>query len=202
MELTQMPVDTGGLPERRKHEHEKYVRAYQANNYAMGRARMLDAVADLVGLGTRGAYLDVGCGRGEMLGHAAVLGFNPVMGVEVVPALVDGRRVLHGEVHDLPFPDSMFDTVTMFDVIEHLLPGDDELACRELARVARRHVLVTANNKSSQLAVGEELHINRRSYDQWGELFREWFGPGVTRLCSTGGFKRHDYSPTWRVDLA
>ncbi len=193
--------ENGPLIGRRGFEHEKYIRAYQTNSYGMGHARMLEAVADLVELGTRGSYLDVGCGRGEMLGHAMVLGFNPVMGAEVVPSLVDGVRVLWGEVHDLPFADAMFDVVTMFDVIEHLLPGDDELACRELARVAKRHILITANNKTSQLAIGEELHINRRPYEEWDELFRGWFGSGAARLRSTDQRRRHDFSPTWRVDL-
>ena len=200
MELTQMTSENERSTERR-YEHEKYIRAYQTNSYAMGHARMLEAVTDLVNLGTRGSYLDVGCGRGEMLGHAKAMGFDPVRGVEVVPNLIDGTRVLRGEVHDLPFVDSMFDVVTMFDVIEHLLPGDDELACHELARVARRHILLTANNKPSQLAIGEELHINRRPYDEWNALFHGWFGSGVTRLCSTDQRRRHDFSPTWRVDL-
>lgn len=189
------------LVERRTFEHAKYDRAYQNNRYGMGHARMLEAVADLVELGTLGSYLDVGCGRGEMLGHAMVLGFNPVMGLDVVSSLTDGVRVLQGEVHDLPFIDNFFDVVTMFDVIEHLLPGDDELACRELARVAGRHVLLTANNKPSELVPGEELHINRRTYDDWDRLFREWFGHKVTRLYSTDQRRRRDFSPTWRVDL-
>jgi SAM-dependent methyltransferase len=191
------------LLDRRLFEHAKYIRTYREQNYGMGHIRMLDAVADLGGLGTRGAYLDVGCGRGEMLGHAAVLGFNPVMGAEVVPNLVDGLRVIHGEAHALPFADDSFDVVTMFDVIEHLLPGDDELACRELLRVARRHILLTANNKPS-IALGMELHINQRPYEEWDRLFNEWFGPGVRRLTSEDDSirRRQDYSPTWRVDLS
>ena len=105
------------LTERRAFEHAKYVRAYQANNYGMGWSRMMDAVADLVELPDRGSYLDVGCGRGEMLAHATALGFEPVQGTEIVPSLIDGARVVRAEVHELPFKDLKFDVVSLFDVI-------------------------------------------------------------------------------------
>jgi hypothetical protein len=133
-----------------------------------------------------------------MLSEAAELGFSPVKGTEVVPALIDGERVVRAEVHALPFPDKSFDVVTMFDVIEHLLPGDDELACRELARVARHHVILTANNRPSFNKDGDDLHINRRDYAEWDRLFATWFAPArVTWLKGP----RNYVSEAWRVDL-
>ena len=181
----------------RKIEHQKYSRAYAGGHYGMGAPRMADAVADLAAIPSRGSYLDVACGRGEMLRHAEALGFSFVQGTEIVPALIDGSRVVYGEVHALPFPDKSFDVVTMLDVIEHLIPGDDETACRELARVARRHILLTANNRESKKAIGEELHINRRPYEEWDCLFRSWF-PG--RIEWIKG-ERNYISEGWRIDL-
>jgi ubiquinone/menaquinone biosynthesis C-methylase UbiE len=184
------------LDVRRKAEHAKYERAYTESEYGMGERRMADTLSDLKAL-PRGSLLDVGCGRGEVLDQAAQMGFAPVHGVEVVQSLTDGKRVVFGEVHALPFSSSAFDVATMFDVIEHLIPGDDELACKELARVARKHVLITANNETSQRAIGEELHINRRAYDEWDALFRRWFPGSVTRMA---GERQHP-SQGWRVDL-
>src|SRR5262245_61808815 len=69
--------------ERRAAEHAKYVRAYASANYGMGDARRHSAVADLAAL-PRGSYLDVGCGRGEMIAEALRLGFIPCDGTEVV----------------------------------------------------------------------------------------------------------------------
>jgi ubiquinone/menaquinone biosynthesis C-methylase UbiE len=184
------------LSDARVIEHEKYVRAYARSSYRMSAPRMADAVRDLAVL-PRGSYLDVGCGRGEMLDQADRLGFGPVQGVEVVADLIDGTRVLRGEAHALPFADQSFDVVSCFDVLEHLIPGDDEGACRELARVARRHVLLTANNRTSQRAIGQELHINRRPYEEWDALFRAWFPGTVTWLT---GERQHP-SEAWRVDL-
>lgn len=185
------------IDEARAAEHAKYRRAYTAQpNYRMGQRRMMDAVRDLAALPCRGSYLDVSCGRGEMLGHAKRLGFSPIQGTEIVPELIGGN-VVRAEVHALPFPDKSFDVVTLFDVIEHLIPGDDELACRELARVARKHILLTANNRPACNKAGDDLHINRRPYEQWDALFRAWFPGKVTWIKG----RRHFVSEGWRVDL-
>lgn len=176
-------------------EQKKYDAAYQLEKYGMGGLRMQDAVDDLSSL-PRGSYLDVGCGRGEMLDKAIKMGFSHVKGVEVVPDLIDEERVVAGEAYSLPFEDKSFDVVSLFDVIEHLIPGDDELACREMNRVACKHILLTANNRPSRLPDGTDLHINIRSYDEWDELFREWFDGSVVRLKN-----RKYVSAGWRIDL-
>ena len=188
------------LIEARKREHEKYAVAYSAEKYRMGPQRMHDAMRNLADLPCRGSYLDVGCGRGEMLDYAERrLKFASVQGVEVVPNLIDGVRVVRAEGHALPFPDKSFDVVTLFDVIEHLLPDDDEAVCRELLRVARQHILLTANNQESTLPDGTQLHINKRPYPEWERLFTEWFAPATVRVAPC----RITYavSPMWRVDL-
>lgn len=177
-------------------ERARYTTAYARENYRMGQRRMADAVRDLAALPCRGSYLDVSCGRGEMLVHAEHMGFAPVQGTEVVHTLLN-ERVIYAEVHALPFGDDAFDVVTMFDVIEHLIPGDDERACRELACVARRHILVSANNRPSLEPDGSDLHINKRPYEEWDTLFRAWFGPATVTWL-----KGHRYvSETWQIDL-
>jgi SAM-dependent methyltransferase len=186
------------LANNRLDEHAKYVRVYaERPKYRMKAERMVQTVRDLEALPARGSYLDVSCGRGEMVKEALRLGFMPCHGTEIVPQLIDGVTVVRAEVHALPFCDKAFDVVTMFDVIEHLIPGDDRLACLEMARVARKHVLLTANNKPSN-KTGVELHINRRPYPEWDALFREWFAPGkVTWLKS----RTPRVSEAWRIDL-
>lgn len=182
----------------RKLEHEKYHRAYEADRYRMGGARKADAEQDLAELTVRGSYLDVGAGRGEMLDWAEKLGFEKVVGTEVVPQLLaNDARLVPAEGHKLPFPDNSFEVVSMFDVIEHLLPGDEELVCRELLRVASHHVLLTANNRPSKNHKGEDLHINIREYTEWDALFREWFAG-----CAVDWKKGRNYvSEGWRIDL-
>lgn len=182
----------------REAERDKYVKAYQAPNYHMGGTRMAHAMEDIRALDPGQSFLDVSCGRGEMLDFADSLGYEDVIGTEIVPELIAGDvRVQLGYVHDLPFADERFDVVTMLDVIEHLIPGDDERACSELLRVARRHIILTANNKPSRSLLGEELHINRRPYEEWHELFQRWFSG-----CKVTWIKRgRTVSETWRIDL-
>jgi len=186
------------LDEARAAEHEKYSRCYEKAHYRMGARRMDDAIRDLEDIPSRGSYLDVSCGRGEMLRHAYKLGFGKAKGTEIVRRLIDGERVVFAEVHALPFDVDAFDVVSMFDVIEHLVPGDDELACRELARVAKKHVLLTANNRPSLNHVGDDLHINKRGYEEWDSLFRQWFYPNKVMWI-----RNHDYvSEGWRIDFS
>lgn len=192
-----MSCEVADLKAQRAIEINKYISAYQSPRYAMGARRMKDALKALRNLPSGGAYLDVSCGRGEMLIAAEQMGYKPCVGTEVVPGLVDGNRVQFAEAHDLPFEDNSFVVVSFFDVIEHLMPGDDEAACRELLRVASRHVLITANNLTSRNAIGDELHINRREYSDWDSLFRQWFSG-----CRIVMEKELSYvSQLWRIDL-
>jgi ubiquinone/menaquinone biosynthesis C-methylase UbiE len=133
-----------------------------------------------------------------MLRYAMTLGFGPIQGTEVVSRLCHHPDIIWAEAHYLPFVDHSFDVVSMFDVMEHLIPGDDEAACRELDRVARHHVLLTANDQHSTMGGGEELHINLRSHTEWDVLFRRWFHGCVTWL---GGDQSYP-AQRWRIDYA
>jgi SAM-dependent methyltransferase len=163
-------VDGGQLAPRRQSELAKYVEAYRATDYRMGSGRMDSAMRDIADF--EGSLLDVGCGRGELLDIAEGFGLES-KGVEVVPDLIDGERVMYGEAYALPFPDKSFDHVTMFDVMEHLLPEDAERTVRELARVARQTVTIAISNVSD-VRHGVELHINRRPYEDWDRDLRRW----------------------------
>ncbi len=182
----------------RLHEQEKYTRAYEAPNYKMGLKRKADAVRDLSRIPQRGAYLDVSCGKGEMLTEAEKMGFRPVQGTEIVPALIDGTRVVRAEVHALPFTDKSFDVASLLDVIEHLIPGDDRMACAELQRVARKYILITANNRDSFNHLKQQLHINKRPYQVWDSMFRQWFTGTVTWIKDA---RRQHVSEAWRIEL-
>lgn len=167
----------------RKGEIEAYVQAYASPMYRMGTRRRASVQAILGGL-PRGSLLDVGTGRGETLAFAKAAGHGPVMGTEVVPALL-AEDVVYAEAHALPFPDGSWDHVTCFDVLEHLVEDDIEPALREMLRVARRSVTVSASERSD-IREGRELHISKRPVKQWLEVITECWGP-TARLIGNAG---------------
>lgn len=180
-------------------ELAKYDLAYRAPNYHMSEQRAAAIRRTLEELPHRSSYLDVSCGRGEMLRYAREIGFATVAGTEVVPELIGGD-ISYALAWELPFGDRSFEVATLLDVIEHLLPGDDEAACRELARVATRAVLLTANNLPSH-PHGDptiELHVNKRPYPEWDQLFRAWFSAGKVTWLKHRVAKR---SELWLVEL-
>lgn len=147
-------------------EVQKYEHAYRHDDYRLGDRRRAHILEHLERL-PRGSLLDVSTGRGEVLQIARDLGHRPVQGTEAVEYLCDDLNVVHALGHDLPFADNSYDTVTMFDVMEHLLPEDTKAVCQEIARVAKQRVLLTIHNGSHRYR-GQELHVNRRkSYEAW-----------------------------------
>lgn len=110
--------------------------------------RLADTVA-MIPASTR-SILDVGCGRGELLRRSGV---SFAVGVDLASR---GMRHVAGpkavaSILALPFADASFDLVLCAETLEHLDPAILEGAARELARVARRHVLVTTPWKEDLL---------------------------------------------------
>jgi SAM-dependent methyltransferase len=182
-------------------EFEKYRHVYAAlPNYRMGELRMVDARADLLWSVKRHCnnYLDIGCGRGEMLDYAADVFGLEAMGTEIVPELCDGVRVRELPIHELDqFGFGAFDFVTAFDVIEHLLPGDDMTLIHQLGRIAGKCLALTANNKPSvDPTTGADLHINKRPYNEWDSIIRGILEPVWTVERQTD---KQYVSETWRA---
>jgi ubiquinone/menaquinone biosynthesis C-methylase UbiE len=108
-------------------------------------------LAELFALAAPESILDVGCGEGVLTEQwARQLGDRPVVGLD----LDDGKlaadwaararqnlefRTFDGG--DLPFADKEFDLVAAIEALEHV--PDPETKVAEMARVARRHLLVS-----------------------------------------------------------
>lgn len=84
--------------------------------------------------------LDVGCGHGE---YIDALRNREVVGIDIL-AYKERSRIVRGDATNLPFRDDSFDTVLMFEVLEHLYNPVAVLS--EVQRVAREKLLLSVPN--------------------------------------------------------
>lgn len=111
---------------------------------------------------TQGTVLDVPVGTGRFLQLYKDLGLKAA-GVDYNNSMLDHARnkypdaiLEQGDITKLRFADGSFDTVVCVRMLHLITPHEVTIVIRELQRVARSHVIVSAN-------VGEVTRSNRRS---------------------------------------
>ena len=182
-------------------EKEKYEAIYKRPGYKMGERRKLHATQIINTWNPENqvkSFLDVGCGRGEILEYAKQKGFR-TCGTEIVSYLVNPEKsIIYAEADNLPFADNSFDYITCLDVIEHLVPGVEIPVFQEFKRVARERILMTIANFPSPGLNGAELHINIKSYQEWDYILRGIFSDAIVIWHPRGS----NISETWEIILA
>jgi len=144
------------------------------------------------------SVLDVGCGSGDNLAALASLGRYELTGVDISQEALTLARprvpsaclfLLDIEHQSLP---EQFDLVVCIQVVEHLL--DDMAALRNIARAARRYVLISTiqgRMRASELAIG---HVRNYSAVELGSKL-ELAGLEVMKMW---GWGFPFYSPLYR----
>jgi ubiquinone/menaquinone biosynthesis C-methylase UbiE len=146
-------------------------------------------VAEIAALSPR-SFLDAGCGEGFVAQRV----LREIPGLELTGCDVSeaalavaasanpDARFVPGSVVALPFADKSFDVVGCFEVMEHL-PGDlPRQALAEMARVARRAVVLSVPHEPffclANAARGKNLDVRPRGSDPDHKQFwsREAFG--------------------------
>ena len=95
--------------------------------------------------------LDIGCATGVYIDYLAQKGFKAT-GVDFVPDFIEYAKThregefLKADAAMLPFKDSSFDTVILFDILEHL---DDEKVLKEATRVAKKRIIAAFPQKTN-----------------------------------------------------
>jgi glycosyltransferase involved in cell wall biosynthesis/SAM-dependent methyltransferase len=131
------------------------------------------------------SILDVGCGNGYI--SNALAGRYTVVGVDISAVALRHLKVpgCLASVAQLPCANDAFDLVIASEVIEHLPPGEFDVALHEIQRVARRYIItsvpfaedLTAGRRYS-VEVGALRHMNdhMRSFDlpTMMSLYREF----------------------------
>ena len=125
------------------------------------------SVRDLVVEAAPGSILDVGCGAGDLTAEwARALPGADVVGADVADVVrarpePNLRFEVIAPAPPLPHPDGAFDLVAAVESLEHM--DDPEGALREMARCARRHVLVSVPREPlwRALNVARGAHLSR-----------------------------------------
>jgi len=187
---------------------DKYGSANPAVRRLLG--AFISAVGDLLGLAEPDSVLDVGCGEGVLTEDwARRIAVGRVVGVDLEdPALEahwSARRrgnleFISADAHALPFARDEFDLVAAIEAIEHVAHPAGALS--EMARVARRHLLVSAPREPLWRA----LNLMRGAYvaglgNTPGHI-HHWSRRGLVDLLSGYGEVLEVRSPLpWTVAL-
>lgn len=174
---------------------------YRRTRYRLGPQRILHvrelaivrAALARLPPGTASA-LDVPCGYGRILGTLAGAGLRCV-GADLSPsqalhARATAPAIAANLLAGLPFADGAFDLVVSIRLLHHLRHPDDRAAAlRELARVARRNVLLSYYGTSSlwsahrKLMEGLRVRKPRIAVVTEEELLRDCRAVGLVRVA-------------------
>lgn len=186
---------------RRRHEAEKYDRVYTAYpNYGNRPARIA-----MVGEWVRShpearSFLDVGCGRGEVLDVVGASGLRTVKGCEVAECLGHREDVdLIEGAHHLPYGCASYDLVACCDVMEHIIEADVDDVLYELGRVSVGPVLLCISHipDRNDKYGNERLHITVKPREWWKRKIHD--NMEVTSLRRLYEDRTNDSGTWWEV---
>lgn len=97
--------------------------------------------------------LDIGCGFGLYVDYLSKIGYQAT-GIDFVLQFIKSARknkkgtFIKGNVEKLPFGENQFETVFLFDILEH---GNDKLILTEAIRVSKKRILVIVPKKVDKI---------------------------------------------------
>ena len=120
------------------------------------------------------SLLDVGCGHNAFVQEIKNLGIEKAIGVDFACKSADKIA----DILDLPFTDKEFDFLTAWDVLEHLLPDQIDLALLEMQRVSNRFAFTIAYDYAStpppKKFSGHNLHQTVKEPEWWKEKIEKY----------------------------
>lgn len=133
----------------------------------------------------RGRCLDIGCGRGYGFEYLKPTCAS-CTGLDISEKFLEEARVhypeiafVHHTAEKLPFPDASFDTITGFEVIEHI--ENDQGFLREISRVAAPGAVVAISTPNRIVASGDRqkplnrFHVREYAAEEYRALLETTF---------------------------
>ncbi len=155
----------------------KVTRSEKKFELAWDRFVRLKAAADAVKklVRSEAKLLDVG-------GYDGALAlFLPEYTFDLIDPATTGASLLHE-----PAPDSSYDLVTAIDILEHIVPADRQEALKELARIARKFVVLNYPCPDSKSAQELMLKLTNNSlikeHVQWDLPNSDWVVTAMAKL--------------------
>jgi hypothetical protein len=71
-----------------------------------------------------------------------------VIGIDIDPKI--SNTIKHDVLKGLPFPDKSFNTVTVFELFEHIAPDKRDGLIEEIKRVVKKRVIISVPDKNDQ----------------------------------------------------
>jgi SAM-dependent methyltransferase len=143
-----------------------------------------------------GRVLEIGIGNGTVSAVLRARGLH-VTTVDIDPAL--GPDVV-ADIRELPFRSRSFDTLLAAEVLEHLPWDDVPIALGEIARVARRGVVLSVPNGSVSFAlearIPNALHVARMALRR-----RLPIRHALWALSQPGTWRRSGTRVSWMADV-
>lgn len=99
--------------------------------------------------------LEIGCGN--RITSLALSQLLPGSEIKTMDIDSDLSPDILGDIRSIPIGDDSFDIVLAFEVLEHIPLGDLTQALGELARVSRKHVLISVPHSSIHLALAVKM---------------------------------------------
>lgn len=144
--------------------------------------------------------LDVGCATGEYSAHLNRMRFSCV-GVDVNPSYVAIAKNKHGveaycmKAENLGFPDNAFDTVILFEILEHV--PDVEAVLIEARRIARKNVLITTPDCTDFMKLKQAMLTYRHTLEREHIHFFTKSDLEALLSCSFSTFMVEQREPIW-----
>lgn len=182
------------------HDADWYARHADAFGWGPETARVDPERAGLLRDWAVGSVLDVGCATGVYVDLLARAG-HEARGVDHSEALVAWAREHRegafdvGDAYALPYASDTFDTVLVFDLLEHV---DDARALAEIARVARRRVILAVPARTPRELLDAGLLYRHHEDPSHRRVYAQ---EAVESLLRDAGLRIQALEPIGAVDL-
>lgn len=159
-------------------------------NLSWDRFVRLKAVADVINDRSPERLLDAG-------GYDGALAlFLPHQEIDVIDPATTGGSIL-----EIPAPSGFYDAVVAVDVLEHVQPIDRARALAELARVAKRLIVLNypcqASKSAQELALQLTNNALIREHVQWELPDTDWVLDELTKWGFSGTMQTHTSIAVW-----